>query len=86
MYLLLVGKKSAEKQSYDSFKSQSLKLYLDWIFWLIILYYIYGLVQAIPTYRVYWLYDGVPVTRKILHSHLTGYSNMLVSQLNYIIK
>ena len=37
-------------------------MYLDRIFWHFVLYYIYGSVRAIPTYRVYRLYDIVTNT------------------------
>ena len=62
MFLLLIGKKLAEKQSYDSFKCICTEYFG--------LYYIYVHVQAIPTYRVYWFYDtGIAATVEFEHDH-----------------
>ena len=57
MFLLLIGRKSAEKQSYDSFKAYKC-IWTESIL-AFYLYYMYGCVQAIPTYRVYRLYDTI---------------------------
>ena len=35
-----------------------MKVDCDRVIWLFVMYYIYGHVQAIPTYRVYRLYDN----------------------------
>ena len=41
------------------------KVYAVWVFWRFLMYYIYRSVWAIPTYRVYRLYDNKRSNRQI---------------------
>ena len=56
MFLLLLDRKSDEDEGYAVLKAWK----LTWAEFskVFVLYYIYGRVQAVPTYKVYRLYDA----------------------------